>query len=56
MFEKLCLHPKIREYLKEESFLTKVERVIRNPSLASVMAKMDPRIMEVTEFMLMAEE
>lgn len=50
------MHPKIREYLKEESFLTKVERLIRNPALGAQLQKMDPRIMEVSEFMLMAEE
>lgn len=56
MFEKLCMHPNIREYLKDESFLTKVERMIRNPSLTSALSKLDPRISEVSEFMLMADE
>ena len=56
MFEKLCMHPRIREYLKDESFLTKVERMIRNPSLTSTLAKMDPRIEEANEVLLMAEE
>lgn len=56
MFEKLCMHPQVRNYLKEEAFLTKVERMIRNPSLTNALAKMDPRVREAAEAMMMADE
>ena len=33
-----------------------MSRMIRNPSLTSTLAKMDPRIEEANEVLLMAEE
>lgn len=50
------MHPQVRNYLKEEAFLTKVERMIRNPSLTNALAKMDPRVREAAEAMMMADE
>ncbi len=46
----------MRNYLTEESFLTKVEMIIRNPSLASALVKTDKRLENVTEILLMAED
>lgn len=56
MFEKLCQHPTVKDYLKEEAFLTKVERIIRNPSLTSALEKLDPRIREASEALMMSDE
>lgn len=56
MFEKLCQHPKVKDYLKEEAFLTKVERIIRNPSLTGALEKLDPRIKEASEALMMSDE
>jgi len=55
IFEKLLSEPKIRNYMSEESFLTKVEKMVKNPSLASALIKMDPRLADVQEIILMAE-
>ena len=55
IFEKLLSEPKKRNYMSEESFLTKVEKMVKNPSLASVLIKMDPRLADVQEIILMAE-
>lgn len=38
----------------EESFLTKVEKIIRNPSLSGILVKTDKRLEEVMEVILMA--
>lgn len=54
MFEKLCMDPRTRDYLKDESFLTKLERFIRNPSLGSVLEKMDPRIKEAADVLMLS--
>lgn len=45
VLEKMCMHPKVRGYLKEESFLTKLEIMIRSPSMVNSLAKADPRIL-----------
>ena len=42
--------------MQEESFLTKVEKMIKNPALASALIKIDPRLADVQEVILMAEE
>lgn len=42
--------------MKDEAFLTKVERMIRNPSLTAALEKMDPRIRLAADAMLMADE
>ena len=55
LFEKLLSDPKIREFMQEESFLTKVEKMIKNPALALALIKMDPRLTDVQEIILMAE-
>lgn len=47
IFEKLLSVPKIRNWMGEESFLTKVEKMITNPALASALIKMDSRLAEV---------
>ena len=47
IFEKLLSIPTIRKYMSEESFLTKVEKMITNPSLSSALIKMDGRLAEV---------
>lgn len=47
VFEKLMGYPKIREFMKDESFLTKVEKMIRNPSLSAALIKMDGRLVDV---------
>jgi len=39
----------------EESFLTKVEKMIENPALASALIKMDDRLAEVQEIILMSD-
>lgn len=41
--------------MTEEAFLTKVEKMITNPSLASVLIKMDGRLSEVQDVILMAD-
>jgi hypothetical protein len=56
IFEKLLSEPKIRNFMQEESFLTKVEKLIKNPSLAGALIKIDPRLADVQEIILMAEE
>jgi hypothetical protein len=40
----------------EEDFLTKVEKIIRNPSLAGALCKIDKRLEEVGDVILMAED
>ena len=47
IFEKLLSEPKIRNFMQEESFLTKVEKMIKNPALASALIKMDQRLADV---------
>lgn len=42
--------------MQEEPFLTKVEKMIKNPALSSALIKMDARLAEVQEAILMAEE
>ena len=54
IFEKLLSEPKIRNFMQEEPFLTKVEKMIKNPALASALIKMDPRLADVQEIILMA--
>lgn len=56
MFEKLLGDPKIRQWMQEEPFLTKVEKMLKNPSLSAALIKMDPRLGDVQEAILMAEE
>jgi hypothetical protein len=41
--------------MTEEAFLTKVEKMITNPSIASALIKMDGRLAEVQEIILMAD-
>jgi hypothetical protein len=55
IFEKLLSVPTIRKYMSEESFLTKVEKMITNPSLAGALIKLDERLAEVQEVILMAD-
>ncbi len=55
IFEKLLSVPSIRQYMTEEPFLTKVEKMISNPSLAAALIKMDGRLAEVQEIILMAD-
>lgn len=42
--------------MKDESFLTKLERLIRNPTLANALSKIDPRIKEAADALMMADE
>jgi tetratricopeptide (TPR) repeat protein len=56
MFEKFCEHPKLREYLKDESFLTKLEMLVRNPQLANQLAKTDRRVLEAYDAMMLSED
>ena len=56
IFEKLLSEPKIRDCMGDQSFLTKIEKMIKNPALASALIKMDPRLADVQEVILMAEE
>lgn len=44
MFEKLLSIPTIRKYMSEEPFLTKVEKMLANPSLSSALIRMDGRL------------
>ncbi len=48
--------PHIRKHMGEEAFLTKVEKMIKNPSLAGALIKLDGRLADVQEVMLMADE
>jgi len=41
--------------MHEEAFLTKIEKLIKNPSLACALIKMDPRLADVQEILLMSE-
>jgi hypothetical protein len=45
MFAKFCDHPKLRTYLQDESFLTKLEMLVRNPQIVNQLAKVDKRIL-----------
>ncbi len=56
MFYKFCQHPKIRGYLNDESFLTKLEMLVRNPTIVNQLSKADPRIAEAYDIMLLSEE
>lgn len=56
IFEKLLRDGRIRQWMQEEPFLTKVEKMIKNPALSSALIKMDARLAEVQEAILMAEE
>ena len=42
--------------MAEESFLTKLEKMIRNPSIASALIKMDGRLAEAQEIILSVED
>ena len=44
MFVKFCEHPVICNYLKDESFLTKLQIMIRNFKMVDTLSKIDPRI------------
>lgn len=41
--------------MTEEAFLTKLEKMITNPSLASALIKLDPRLSEAQDIILMAD-
>jgi hypothetical protein len=56
MLMKMCQHPKVSTYLKDESFLTKLEMLIRSPSMVNQLAKADPRILDAYDAMLLAED
>ena len=56
VFTKFCEHPVISTYLKDESFLTKLEILVRNTKMVDSLSKLDPRIREAYDVLLMSEE
>ena len=56
IFTKLCEHSKVSGYLKDQQFVTKLEMLVRNPSLLDSLGKLDARIYEAYDLMLMADE
>ena len=56
LFTKLLRVPRIRVYMAEEPFLTKLEKMIRNPSIASALIKMDERLAEAQEVILSVDD